>query len=887
VATISDLRWFCSRDDVDNLLDESMADRDIHLLPGFVSPRLDHLLWIIFDDSTIARADKSSGDDAWILAFDAGFHLPSPNPQFNHGVTVNELTGEVSIADPLPPPPRLRSFVMTVTVTQGTVQLSSRIRFHIHDSLERRWLTPSTLTVRKDATNMRFSVLARFNDGVIGDITNWGAPRQKQRPIGDRTYVHRVNSADPEHHWSQTPDPFAPMQVDPLTGEIACLSPTASVTVNLHAGQRIQPVASAVAEGAPPWSDPVRIKHWSGPGVPAMARVDVRNVLFLPDGFVADPQGKERDAFETYVRMMVNKLNTEVATRPYDLLGEHFGNKLNYFSAWVPSPEEGCSALVEHFSVDQPDPITGEVRGWDLEIPTAPTGAPTDLSLTEMFDTVGLPTPVFDPPGSPPGTDAAGRVHDWQQLYGPLPTVARVAVNYEEWLARTNRVLINERNTAFHVAAEYRPHIDRSRPNSNSMGFHPLRLTVADFDTFLKMLRDENGDALPKAVWADGAKDDAYVVMVCRTARFGGSNDTRNTKDIKATARVLCVPFGVDRTHTYKANPNGNGFDLVPDEIPKEPGIGAWTVIAHELAHSLTLNDEYSGDSSPVPDYVVKDVKVATNVQEGAALEKEHQLSADAIKWRWKRLHQAGLLADPSAGVKAVRADPAAAGQFLLSVESGHGAAFADPEVDIVRLRKRNLLAVPVTYSQRLRLIDVHGDQLTVKLVTGSHLDPAAWAAGDLVVGPVRGKDPDLQNDVLGDDLELVHKIVVDRINATHNPLNAQPSDSIGRACSTPAPGLRQYPPVAATNFAAGTRPQRPALSYKIVGLYEGGKGYDCGVYHPTGQCIMNLFMDDRDNGTTAMVKPFCPVCRYAMVDLLDPSQHGRLDDDYYWDYPK
>jgi hypothetical protein len=444
-------------------------------------------------------------------------------------------------------------------------------------------------------------------------------------------------------------------------------------------------------------------------------------------------------------------------------------------------------------------------------------------------------------------------------------------------------VLINDRNTAFHVAAEYRPHIDKFRPGSNSMGFHALRLTYADFNTFLHALVDEDANPLPAAVWSDGQKDDALIVIVCRTARFGGSNNARNTTNAKATARYLCVPFGVDKTHTWVAN--GDGFDLVPDAIPKNPGVGAWTVIAHEIAHSLTLNDEYSGGGA-LPAFMVDDVKAAANVQDIADVSTAGLLSADAIKWRWKRLHQAGVLADPSQGVKAVRADPSAAGQFLLSVAPGHGPAFADPEVDIVQLRKPNLLTKP-KYSERLRLIDVHGDQLTVKLVTGSHLDPAAWAAGDLVVGPVRGADPDLQGDVLGKDLELVHKAVFDRINETLNPLNAGPGDDHNRACSSPPPDQRKYPPIAATNFAPNTRPKRPALSYKLVGLYEGGKGFDCGVYHPTGQCIMNLFMPERDDLNLALVKPFCAVCRYALVDLIDPSQHGKIDDDYYWDYPR
>ena len=32
---------------------------------------------------------------------------------------------------------------------------------------------------------------------------------------------------------------------------------------------------------------------------------------------------------------------------------------------------------------------------------------------------------------------------------------------------------------------------------------------------------------------------------------------------------------------------------------------------------------------------------------------------------------------------------------------------------------------------------------------------------------------------------------------------------------------------------------------------------------------------------------PFCPVCRYVMVDHIDPSKHGDIDRDYGPRYPK
>jgi hypothetical protein len=65
----------------------------------------------------------------------------------------------------------------------------------------------------------------------------------------------------------------------------------------------------------------------------------------------------------------------------------------------------------------------------------------------------------------------------------------------------------------------------------------------------------------------------------------------------------------------------------------------------------------------------------------------------------------------------------------------------------------------------------------------------------------------------------------------------------------------------------------------RIVGLFTGGKTYHCGVYHPAGSCIMR---NSNSNG-----KEFCAVCRYLLVDIIDPSKHFSLDLDYEEYYPQ
>ena len=70
-----------------------------------------------------------------------------------------------------------------------------------------------------------------------------------------------------------------------------------------------------------------------------------------------------------------------------------------------------------------------------------------------------------------------------------------------------------------------------------------------------------------------------------------------------------------------------------------------------------------------------------------------------------------------------------------------------------------------------------------------------------------------------------------------------------------------------------------------MVGLYENGDSFDCGVYRPTGVCLMRS-QHYRDTRGHDRAYQFCPVCRYAMVDFIDPTQHGAIDADYEPRYP-
>ena len=64
-----------------------------------------------------------------------------------------------------------------------------------------------------------------------------------------------------------------------------------------------------------------------------------------------------------------------------------------------------------------------------------------------------------------------------------------------------------------------------------------------------------------------------------------------------------------------------------------------------------------------------------------------------------------------------------------------------------------------------------------------------------------------------------------------------------------------------------------------VIGLYEGGGRYNCKIYRPSGICRMRKGgLDEKRE-----YRPFCYVCKYSLVNTLDPTQFGKL----YMEYPK
>jgi hypothetical protein len=845
---------------------------DLHLLVGTVSPRLDHRLFILDDLGKSVRANTLPPGAVSFTARFAG-------APFAHGVKMVPETGEITVL----PPARLSSFRVTAKAGDASTDFFVPLRVHVHAAISEAWLTPNPLTIRKRASGMRLTLLARFDDGVIGDITNW-SPWSLRAP-GDLTFVHRVGSNEPILTWrsrsEESGENFNAVDVGLFTGLLTGVNPDerATVVVTYPGGE-----ARAKVDVVESWSNTATpLNHLAGPGFGALSDPHVPNVLFLPDGFTE--QGTDKTDFERLAGDIVRVLKRRVHTRPFDLLLQN--DRINWFSAWLPSRQAGVTVGEELDRLPQTGPT---IEAKVVSGPTL-TRPPLLWTLGDLIDEVGLPRPAIDTPGSPLGTEATGRLSEWRTVYGTQITAAKMSHVYNDWLALSDRVLLNERDTAFHMLASHRPRLDGHE--SGRVILNPRRLHVEDLDKFLDSLITDQGTFVPK-LWSRDARDESLVVVLCRTHSYAGSNNPRSTKK----ARLLAVSLLNLKTHRLRPATGEPGFEVEPDPVPAGVHPHMWTTMAHELAHSWGLDDEYGGDKF-ITSIDLATVAEYANVQlREELLDGNGRLVTRDLKWRrWPRIASAGVTAAAPTPVGAgftVRLRPGHVRPLELSKLKGRGtvrvAGFR--KGDVVRLRTRPLLPIAIM-SPRLRVMAVRGalDELELAWVSPlSVLFPMGFPADSIVLLPVRAQDP--SPDVLGDDLDLVAASVRDRIDATHNPLNANPlagevSSGPVDDPNRPAPDVMLAIPTPATNWPLRTAPSPPIFSSWLIGIFENGFARNTEFVHPSGVCLMNspqIFVEKI--GGPIRSYQFCHVCRYQLIDHLDPTQHGRIDRDYDPRYP-
>ena len=842
------------------------AGYDIHLVrdntgAALTTGRLDGDLLIGFLPNGLLPAVELTGQrinqlplsqrpDGFALTFE-----PASANLLTRGVVVDPATGAVTIRTP---PDGLRNFILNARVNHTNqslpIPLRLPIRVHIHDSIVALTLTPSPLTLPV-GTRGRFTALASFSDISTGDVTRhsqlitWASGNTAIADVDATGFI--TTSAKGSTTITATPNaPFVIGQVPAAVGQL---------TVST-AWQDLQPRLTLLP---------------GGPGLKNVATAP--NYVFVSEGFAAS----ESKLFFQLVRDLELRLKTNDTTSPFKLLR----SQVNMFAAFVPSRENGASVVDEITTTDRgtglvANPIPVAIRPDNEHPGPAVPGDARDIStLSHLIYRVGLPTSLES------GNTFAQQTAIWRALHGDTFIRGATEALFNEWLKLASRALLLERDTAFGLRQGTRPYA--LPPSAQSVfTWNPYRSQRSELDGFLGQSVTSAGTKIG-ATWADATgKDRNRVIMLCHSARRGGFRTSDDDGPLTAVPMndnlevpvVIGVPPLALRIPALAAH-------LVPS---------AHLTAAHEMAHSLLCGDEYGGDAALVSDVTEPygNVQLATELA---------NLDATKIKWRYARLRAAGqVVGRPTKSGNDIRATlPKAhvqhiAGAFT-AAEIAAGTAFVHLRLRPLTIRPTPLNPqAPVSPRMFLRTSGAtEGD--TVLAMTVAAADSAAldtWLgqvtsdqinAGLVLMAP--------QLDAGNVVIELLHPRIRSFITSSGFPLNRKAGN-----CGPPplvAPSLSPpssvQPPLNLPKNGAGqTIPPNPF----IVGLYDGGVNRFCGIFHAAGSCLMNSTMVKEERSLDPRIGVrvdekhsapgyFCPVCRYLIVDQLDPSKHAEIDAEY------
>ena len=737
-------------------------------------------------------------------------------------------------------------------------------RVQVHETIDGWWFGDDRVTMRQgEPLQVQASVYALFDraaspPGVVGDITGHGYVTLSEQPdattfrLDDSVGIGRL-------------DPLAPGDAE-LHGELLGCDQDLPVTV--------------VAD-----TDPVRPKL--DPVMSHGAPDDKLNILFLAEGWPADQERK----FNRAVSCIADHLFEKPRHSPFKLLKESF----NVWKAFEASPQEAITVATE-ISEAGHRPIPRRVR----------RGA-NFIGLRRLIEIVGLPsaadagTSVADLRNAWKASQSAGQLADYDDSEIHADVV-------ERWKQQRSESLLQSRDTFFgiyrgarwgerrsrrttaaavteassfqdfqrRVHTWYRPrrppHFLTPDPRRHS----PLRTRGRRILRYIETLAVEGNASqqlgplwLPSAI-AGSFQPNAGLVCLLNWEDLGGGTRLSdleivvadlNTAGSVATELTEAVLAPGCRRLLYQRTPNVDmDFDAAVDTV------------SHEFGHSFRLGDEYErftgiGELADADDDNLAHV---SEVQQALPHPPGQPTPINPGLIPWGALHRMArsdaLLANSTvvSGRMRIEIDPQRVRRWQKSFDEGE----LDVFVRNLRIRADGRqLPTPPEDVIHVEIRERPGDDGVILLGGLDMPSPVpVFARGSVLFRPVV--------DDKGIAKQLIEKPVAEFIGANNAPL----TDNFDPAKFTPAD------PEKACELAAGGRDQRsgipdfeyPRNHFEVIGLYEGGGTYSCGIYRPTGACKM------RSNGAEGNEGRFCYVCKYLIVNRVDPGQHEVLDECEY-----
>jgi hypothetical protein len=898
----------------------SPAD-DLHILRGaspISLPKLLQVNWGVGEDAKTGSLEEYVNTHGpvpdVVVEFRPTFQYPLNQPTFeNFKIRISRGLGELTVLAGSVPEPKPHNFIIEATLTfNGIAPLPkekiARLRVHVHESVERIWMTPSRMTVTRPAasgavnTFFRFTVRAQFDDGSAADISNTehytvdpidadflGGGMSIRLPASATAGTVRTISFRTTTDWNN----------QPAHADIAVVEPWSSAT-NVPKAELI--------DGHP--------DVWSGKLKPER----LANILFFGIGF----RPLDGEAFKALTNMLVNRMRTDRRFAPY----RYLATSINYWRTLVPASEAGISVRCEVFS------FVRDGQRFALPVPApAPPPETGPWKLANLVFVAGLPVPSdlnfvreqgqTQPPSdldafneiAPERLDFSLLVGKWAATVSPEFAQSLNALTptlLKKWLSLSNRTFIDEVDNYPNVAVGFPPSMRPDFDDSGELNFHGYRGGgLMDLDTnperkqFYRRLDgvaasgttialDGAGDQPTELgnLWAEDRSSFAFdnrsfVVALCnmpigRSERFLGRSNWKLFEGLflrptfRLSPNLPNPPLSLDLHGLPVAVTAGRTalrLDLPPlaslEALPE-----TWEVYAHELSHAFGLGDEYSEPVPSPPTVFGTDLPFPNVTLTNLILRPDRSVQPGGIKWNWHRIRKAGVITRPI--------EEMFNGLFRVFVAKDGGLQFK-PGEDVVRLRQRvpreALKADPPTSIVEFIVQSVHpenlsddNDKLNMTIVIRNEsvgIDVTPFQPGSLIYVPVPA--PDSVRTLLRPYLTLVSPAAERIMETIGGTMSGKDCDTSNMEVFRARVQVPRLPFNELSSLAS-----RSDMT-TIVGAYYGGAQAACEVVHPAGSCIMRTGTDS--------YTIFCPVCRYALVDRIDPEKHWLNDVDYDKEY--
>jgi IgA Peptidase M64 len=618
---------------------------------------------------------------------------------------------------------------------------------------------------------------------------------------------------------------------------------------------------------------------------------DRHNILFIPEGFTAG--NADRELFNKIVEKVTNDLFDKGRHQPFGLLEKSF----NVFKAYLPSQDHAVTFGYRITDQESGIPL-GSPIPYDQKV--EPQGPPNIYSMDELVALVGLPKRGED------------REFPKTWIDQKLPDFNPSNVNQkliDAWKKHRSEGILHARDTVFGLFLGRRLADRRSRfdtpvhkpanddpGNANLQPFiarlyeffkpdapprsltpdprrHSPLLHAGNFDNphnlimrFINGLKNSVAPFQPIGqVWVPAANfkpSRGLVALITYDDMDGGTN----FNNLSVTANTLTSNLAVG----FAYSEDKREMRRTPPATIEPDFDGVTNTVAHEFGHSFNLDDEYEtsrgdGKGADAGDSAGDNIARLGFLRVDPNLRK---LDPDKVKWfQLQRMEVSSrLLADSVAapGRITVTVGRDAIGKWVdVKAEAKKESREANVSLrnfKVVEGRQLPLASGDDQFLPRLDIGEINEEAGTLVL-TGSEMpaSPAKFVKGSTLYLPKRAENGDL--------LYAVEAKVLEHLKAPGAkqglPLNLNEERVL--------PNDKNDVPRTIPGFEAPCRPST------LIGIFEGADEFAGAHYRPAGACKMRTSGESDQGGGE-----YCFVCKWLIVNRVDPSFHAILSKKFY-----